>query len=526
MLTLFPRIRPNPVPPPAPESLRELQESALLASDSPIQSTETLSSAAAVDSAAAPNLPAVGRAELNPPENSPAASRSEEHTPVAPSGEFDKEFTGFVVKVPDLAVAGSSLYDELEMVHQVESEPVSAEPLLPSSPEVVEVERLNISVDTLVDATQAALAKSEAALAGTPGSAVPAQPIEMGDWPAEPEKLDAAVGTSVVPESDQSASAATEVAESAENSAVVSEVASVAAGESASPHSSTTPMTDEPQATGNADMAGVADGLQTPEIPSEQSAVGKPAAGKPAIPRKPRRSKESFFLLERVPEPESMDDSGEVEAYASAAAQAHLNAIDDTFVAHAQLLVRGRERGRALDIGTGPGQIVLKLAAKLTRWKFVGVDRSQGMIAKANESLPSAPEVAGRVEFRMEDGGALDFPDGTFDLVMCNSVLHHMPDPQALFAEIARVVKPGGAILLRDLRRPARFEYTSHVKRNGRHYTGEMKRLYIASVQAAYTEEELQKMILSSALRDVQIFRHAKTHIGFERKLQQVRSAK
>jgi ubiquinone/menaquinone biosynthesis C-methylase UbiE len=239
----------------------------------------------------------------------------------------------------------------------------------------------------------------------------------------------------------------------------------------------------------------------------------------PAPPRvKAKRPKDiGFFESVREPEEEAMDDSEEVEAYASAAAQSHLDAIDDTFVAHAQLLIKGRERGRALDIGTGPGQIVMKLGYRLTRWKLVGVDRSAAMIAKARESLETAPELAGRVEFRVADGNSLEFSDGSFDLVICNSVLHHLAEPQKLFAEIARVVKPGGAILLRDLRRPTRFEFSAHVKKHGKHYDGEMKRLYVASVHAAYTEEELQKMLAVSPLRNVRVFRHGKTHIGFER---------
>ncbi|HKQ88993.1 MAG TPA: methyltransferase domain-containing protein, partial [Candidatus Acidoferrales bacterium] len=234
-------------------------------------------------------------------------------------------------------------------------------------------------------------------------------------------------------------------------------------------------------------------------------------------PPKPRRAKGTFFGLKRVPEPEIMDDSGEVEAYASAAAQAHLDAIDDTFVAHAQLLLKGRERGRVLDIGTGPGQIVIKLGYRLTRWKFVGIDRSAAMIDKALESLATAGELAGRVEFRVADGNALDFPDKSFEMIVCNSVLHHIPDPQKLFSEIARVVKPGGAILLRDLRRPSRPGYAFHVWKHGKHYRGEMRQLFIASVQAAYTEEELQRMLAASPLHDVRVFRHGKSHIGFER---------
>ncbi|HEY6465134.1 MAG TPA: class I SAM-dependent methyltransferase, partial [Candidatus Acidoferrales bacterium] len=221
--------------------------------------------------------------------------------------------------------------------------------------------------------------------------------------------------------------------------------------------------------------------------------------------------------LARVPEPEAMEDSGEVDAYSSATAQSHLDAIDDTFVAHAQLLLKGRERGRALDIGTGPGQIVIKLGYRLTLWKFIGIDRSATMIEKARESLATASELAGRVEFRVADGNALDFPDKTFDLVVCNSVLHHIAEPQKLFSEIARVVRPGGAILLRDLRRPSRWGYSYHVWRHGKYYAGEMRRLFMASVMAAYTEEELQKMVTSSALRDVRVFVHGKTHIGLER---------
>ncbi len=245
---------------------------------------------------------------------------------------------------------------------------------------------------------------------------------------------------------------------------------------------------------------------------------GKAAAHSSSLrPPKPRRAKGTFFGLARVPEPETMDDSGEVEAYASAAAQSHLDAIDDTFVAHAQLLLRGRERGRVLDIGTGPGHIVIKLGYRLTRWKFVGIDRSATMIKKAMESLATAGELAGRVEFQVANGSALNFPDKTFEMVICNSVLHHLTEPQRLFSEMARVVKPGGAILLRDLRRPSRPGYAFHVWKHGRHYGGEMRRLFIASVQAAYTEEELRKMIAASNLRDVRVFRHGKTHIGFER---------
>ena len=58
------------------------------------------------------------------------------------------------------------------------------------------------------------------------------------------------------------------------------------------------------------------------------------------------------------------------------------------------------------------------------------------------------------------DAKALRFGAARFDLVMCNSTAHHIPEPIQLFKEIARVVRPDGAILVRDLFRPVLLEAT------------------------------------------------------------------
>ena len=230
--------------------------------------------------------------------------------------------------------------------------------------------------------------------------------------------------------------------------------------------------------------------------------------------------------LPRVPEPEVMDDSGEVEAYSSAAAMAHLSAIDDMFVAHAERLLRGRSSppaaGRALDIGSGPGQIVLKLAQRWPGWRFAGVDRSANMVRQALAARDQAAQRAEgdfalRVQFFAGDGSTLPFADASFDLVLCNSVLHHLAQPARLFAEIGRVAAPGGAILVRDLRRPSRLAYPLHVRWYGRHYSGLMYKLYCESVRAAYQPEELAALLRASPLRDARTFTLGRTHLGFER---------
>jgi ubiquinone/menaquinone biosynthesis C-methylase UbiE len=232
--------------------------------------------------------------------------------------------------------------------------------------------------------------------------------------------------------------------------------------------------------------------------------------------------------LQRVPEPEVMDECGEVEAYSSAAAQSYLSQVDDTFVDHARRLVTSpidaEVAGTVLDIGTGPGQIALKLAQQLSGWPVIGVDRSPNMIRQALAARDAAPTAqrrpgakAAELEFLVADAKRLPFPDASFDLVLCNSVLHHLEDPASLLAEIARVAGPDGAILLRDLRRPSRLAYPYHVRWYGRHYSGTMYRLYCDSVRAAYTPDELSAMLGKSPLRDARVFRHSSTHLGIER---------
>ena len=227
-----------------------------------------------------------------------------------------------------------------------------------------------------------------------------------------------------------------------------------------------------------------------------------------------------WWNLPRVPEPEVMNEADEVEAYASAAAEAYLSQIDETFVRHACRLVGGTARGLALDVGTGPGQIVLRLAECLPGWRFVGVDRSARMIARARTSAASLPgDRAARVHFFVADGNSLPFDNATFDLVLCNSVLHHLHNPERVLSELLRVARPGAAFLLRDLRRPTRLAFPLHVRWYGRHYSGRMYELYCASVRAAYTAEELERLVQLTGMPGVSVFRFGATHIGIERPL-------
>jgi len=222
----------------------------------------------------------------------------------------------------------------------------------------------------------------------------------------------------------------------------------------------------------------------------------------------------SWLTLPRKPEPEVMGDADEVEAYASAAAQAHLDAIDNTLVD--QVLSLGITSGRLLDVGTGPGGIPLKIARRLAGIRTVGIDYSRNMILAAQRTA-AEQGLADRLAFLVGDANRLPFSEATFDVVLSNSVLHHLANPLGLLNEMARVARPDGIVLLRDLRRPSRLAFPFHVRWYGRYYSGLMYQLFADSVAAAYTGDELADMLRRSALADARVFFHDRTHLGFVR---------
>lgn len=226
-------------------------------------------------------------------------------------------------------------------------------------------------------------------------------------------------------------------------------------------------------------------------------------------------SRKAAWFSPRIPEPEVMESYDEMEAYSSAAAQRHLERLDNEFVDHVVRL--GVTSGLALDVGTGPGQIPVKLALRLPEIRIIGLDLSEPMLAKARQEAQKHG-VADRVQFLIGDAKRLGFPDAHFDLLISNSLLHHVTDPLAILNELARVAKPHGAILLRDLRRPSALALPFHTFWHGRHYRGLMKKLFVDSVRAAYTEEELRKLLERSQISAWKVFRAGNCHIGFERR--------
>jgi arsenite methyltransferase len=127
------------------------------------------------------------------------------------------------------------------------------------------------------------------------------------------------------------------------------------------------------------------------------------------------------------------------------------------------LLWRGDEA--VLDVGCGRGLLLIGAAKRLTTGKAVGVDIWQSEDLSGNRpeaTLENArlEGVSDRVEVKDGDARRLPFADGTFDLVVTESVLHNIynaAERDTAVREIARVLKPGGQVHIGDVRHTGRY---------------------------------------------------------------------
>ena len=97
------------------------------------------------------------------------------------------------------------------------------------------------------------------------------------------------------------------------------------------------------------------------------------------------------------------------------------------------------------DVGTGTGFVIQGLAPYVVR--VYGFDQSPEMLAIAHRNLAAFDNVT----LREAPGDALPLPAGSLDAIFGNMYLHHAPDPAAAIAELVRVLRPGGRLVLTDL---------------------------------------------------------------------------
>lgn len=194
-------------------------------------------------------------------------------------------------------------------------------------------------------------------------------------------------------------------------------------------------------------------------------------------------------MLHRVLEPEVMDSAEEATDY-DQMNHAHVNQL---FVSN--LLQLRNNMKTILDVGAGTAQIPIELCRRHPTVQVVAIDMARHMLRVGQGNVDRAG-LADRIQLQLCDAKHMPFGDASFDGIMSNSIVHHIPEPFAVFAEMARVVQAGGLLFVRDLLRPA-DEAT--LKSLVHTYAGEanahQQKMFADSLHAALTLEEVRGLV-------------------------------
>jgi ubiquinone/menaquinone biosynthesis C-methylase UbiE len=212
-------------------------------------------------------------------------------------------------------------------------------------------------------------------------------------------------------------------------------------------------------------------------------------------------------------ESSELDTEEQIDAFIDSRALEYPTKIEDEFVQRALNL--GVDGGMILDVGTRVGLIPLKMLWQNENFYAIGMDRSSMMIDRARETA-TAWELAERAFFQVGDARKMRLKTSYFDLVISDSTLHVFDNPLSVLQEINRVLKPGGGLLIRDLRRPSRMRMQRAIEAHATRYGSRMRPHIETSLRAGFTRNEIDRLLGNSGLERIRVTED-ESHLIIER---------
>ena len=197
-----------------------------------------------------------------------------------------------------------------------------------------------------------------------------------------------------------------------------------------------------------------------------------------------------------------MTDEDQAQAYAAADFAVPNQAFVDRFIGLFPAVMRG---GVLVDLGCGPADIPIRLCRALPGVTVIAVDGSEVMLAPGRAAVAAAA-LDERIRLVCARLPGLERPRGGYDGIVSNSLLHHLPRPEVLWSEVARLGRADAAVLVTDLHRPDSSERAREIVAT---YSGAepevLERDFFHSLCAAFTLAEVTAQIrdagLANALR-------------------------
>jgi ubiquinone/menaquinone biosynthesis C-methylase UbiE len=200
-------------------------------------------------------------------------------------------------------------------------------------------------------------------------------------------------------------------------------------------------------------------------------------------------------MLSRILEPEVMDTACEAIDYNSMDhSTVNRVFVDDLLAAMSGRMPANRSL-QIFDAGTGTALIPLELLSRNVQVCVTASDLAEQMLIVARENVVAAGH-AESIRLVRSDCKKLPDPDAAYDVVMSNSIIHHIPEPALVLGELWRVLKAGGLLFVRDLMRPADEATLDHIVAT---YAGEanshQQQMFRDSLHAALTVAEVGELL-------------------------------
>jgi len=199
--------------------------------------------------------------------------------------------------------------------------------------------------------------------------------------------------------------------------------------------------------------------------------------------------------MDRVLEPELMDDQEQAQAYARADFSEENQYFIDEFCRRFPDFLSGH----VVDLGCGPADIPIRLVRARPDCTVTGIDASLPMI-QLGEAAIAVAQLHNRVQLRCEPIQQICLPEPA-GAVISNSLLHHLPDPMDFWTAIKQVAKPAAPVLIMDLIRPESTTAAQTIVDQYAHHTPDiLRRDFYNSLLAAFTLEEMSVQLAASGL--------------------------
>ena len=206
--------------------------------------------------------------------------------------------------------------------------------------------------------------------------------------------------------------------------------------------------------------------------------------------------------MQRITEPELMNDEAQALAYA----QADFDEPHDMFIqAFKDTFPETEVSNYILDLGCGPADISIRFAQAYPDCEIDGLDGAPRMLAQGKLSIQKA-QLQDRIHLIEGVLPGANLPRDNYDVIICNSLLHHLHQPDVLWESIKQFGMPGSRVFIMDLMRPETEKVARELVDL---YAGEepqvLREDFYHSLCAAFLPEEIQSQLALAGLSHLEV---------------------